>query len=357
MYSTAFDRFHSSASSLLLTLSVPKTRRIIDLNNVPLVSGTSYVKWHLPSSTSAEHRGHTSKEVIREHKVAWEYDKLLPVRLTIDRNGMLQETDIHFEVMQEYSSGARGERIILGNVRLNLAEYVDAGEDGDGKITRRYLMQDSKINSTLKVSIIMRQTEGDRNFTAPPLKSAPVFGGIAGIMSGEQGQGDDFSHMPSMSSKTRELGKLQDMYRRTLAASWAAQDGELPADECIEDIFAGGDGWGKALKESKKAVKRASGSTDGQESDSDRRTLKAHHRNASGSHNKQNSNKSKAHHRTSSRSNNSSDTSGVSGRASIEQQVQSSSTDTAASSWRRSDELDELTAREDLRSWEISAPS
>ncbi|KAI4252746.1 MAG: hypothetical protein LQ352_004102 [Teloschistes flavicans] len=127
--------------------------QIIDLNNVPLVSGTSYVKWHLPSSTSAEHRGHTSKEVIREHKVAWEYDKLLPVRLTVDRNGMLQETDIHFEVMQEYSSGARGERIILGNVRLNLAEYVDAGHDEDGKITRRYLMQDSKINSTLRASI------------------------------------------------------------------------------------------------------------------------------------------------------------------------------------------------------------
>ena len=33
------------------------------------------------------------------------------------------------------------------------------------------------------------------------------------------------------------------MYRRTLSASWAAQAGELPADECIEDIFAGGSGW------------------------------------------------------------------------------------------------------------------
>jgi hypothetical protein len=33
------------------------------------------------------------------------------------------------------------------------------------------------------------------------------------------------------------------MYRRTLAASWAAQAGELPADECIENIFAGGNGW------------------------------------------------------------------------------------------------------------------
>ena len=36
---------------------------------------------------------------------------------------------------------------------------------------------------------------------------------------------------------------MQDMYRRTLASSWAAQVGELPADECIESIFAGGTGW------------------------------------------------------------------------------------------------------------------
>lgn len=72
--------------------------------------------------------------------------------MTIDRNNMLQETEIHFEVLQEYSSGARGERIILGNTKLNLAEFVEGGEDGSEGITRRYLMQESKINSTLKVS-------------------------------------------------------------------------------------------------------------------------------------------------------------------------------------------------------------
>jgi hypothetical protein len=33
------------------------------------------------------------------------------------------------------------------------------------------------------------------------------------------------------------------MYRRTLVASWASPPGELPADEAIEDIFAGGSGF------------------------------------------------------------------------------------------------------------------
>lgn len=33
------------------------------------------------------------------------------------------------------------------------------------------------------------------------------------------------------------------MYRSTLAASWQLQAGELNPEECIDDIFAGGDGW------------------------------------------------------------------------------------------------------------------
>lgn len=51
--------------------------------------------------------------------------------------------------------------------------------------------------------------------------------------------------------KTREHGELQDMYRRSLAASWTAQPGDLPADQCIEDIFAGGDGWKDKLEQAK----------------------------------------------------------------------------------------------------------
>ncbi|KAI5279175.1 hypothetical protein KEM54_004307 [Ascosphaera aggregata] len=33
------------------------------------------------------------------------------------------------------------------------------------------------------------------------------------------------------------------MYRRTLAASYICRQDELPPDELIEDIFAGGDGF------------------------------------------------------------------------------------------------------------------
>lgn len=119
---------------------------------MPLVSGTSYIKWHLPSSTSAEHRGRTQKCPIKEHKVVWDYETVILVRLMADKTGLLQDTEIHFEVLQEYSSGARGERIVLGNIKLNLPEYAFVeGEDPEEGVSRRYLMQESKINSTLKV--------------------------------------------------------------------------------------------------------------------------------------------------------------------------------------------------------------
>jgi hypothetical protein len=173
--------------------------------------------------------------------------------MTIDKNLLLCETEIHFEILQEYSEGARHGRVVLGQVKLNLAEYADrshlddertALDPDDEGITRRYLMQQSKINSTLKVGIQLKQLDGDTNFTTPPLKSAMVFGGIAGIVSAEAtaDDNDGMGHIPTITSKTRELSELQDIYRRTLAATWACQAGELPPDKLIEDLFSGGDG-------------------------------------------------------------------------------------------------------------------
>lgn len=94
-------------------------------------------------------------------------------------------------------------------------------------------------------------------------------------MATEQGEPDDLGQVPSISTKTREMSKLQDMYRQTLAASWAAQTGEMPADKVIEDIFAGGDGWGgNRTSGVLPATKRASNGTEGYESDGDSRTLR-----------------------------------------------------------------------------------
>ncbi|OBT42334.1 hypothetical protein VE00_06501 [Pseudogymnoascus sp. WSF 3629] len=216
--------------------------QIIDLNNVPLVAGQSYVKWHLPMSTAAEHRGATTKAPIKEHKVTWDYERSLVVRLSMDKTNMLQECFIEFEVIQDYNGGARGEKITIGRVRLNLAEYADIHDEEGQIMVRRYLMQDSKINSTVKIGLGMSQVDGDRNYIAPPLRTAAVFEGFTGVMAVEQEK--DKAGYTGTLGINKELAEMQDMYRQTLAASWHCIKGTLAADQCIEDIFNGGDGWG-----------------------------------------------------------------------------------------------------------------
>lgn len=343
-------RFHFQIQELTM-------HQIIDLNNVPLVSGSSFVKWHLPHSTAAEHRGRTSKCSIKEHKVVYDYENHVPVRLTVDKNNMLQETFITFEVIQEYGAGSKDQRVTLGYMKLNLAEYVEPSEtEGEEAVCRRYLMQDSKINSTLKITLYMKQLEGDRNFIAPPLRTAPVFGNIAGIVAGDQGETDDVGHMPSLSSKSRENGEMQDLYRRTLAADLTSFDaGELRADLAIEDIFAGGDGWGnkERLQDSSSTLKptlgeeNGSSDTDSRLTDQSRRNMPffqgaGHGHRKSHSHSRQymppspNGRPGSAH-----------------GRASLDQQARHMKNEAERMRNKPQQEVDEFDVREDLRSWKL----
>lgn len=100
----------------------------------------------------------------------YDYEKHIPIRLTIqNKTKFLEDSWIHFDVLQEYGSGGKHDRITLGKVQLNLAEYIEASEheaDESEGVVRRYLMQESKINSTLKVGIYMRQIEGERDYIA-----------------------------------------------------------------------------------------------------------------------------------------------------------------------------------------------
>jgi hypothetical protein len=59
---------------------------------------------------------------------------------------------------------------------------------------------------------------------------------------------DKIEGLPTLDIKSREADEqLRELYRRTLAADWTCQPGEMSADRCIEDIFAGGDGWGNRI--------------------------------------------------------------------------------------------------------------
>jgi hypothetical protein len=138
--------------------------RILDLNNIPYVAGRIYVKWHVPHAS--DHDDRTLKAHIKDHKAIFDYDKTVSIKLLVDKNNWLQESIFTLEVIHEVKIGGKEERSLLGNVRINLAEYVEASKLSNDPVTRRYLLHESKINSTLKVSVRLVQVEGDQTFMA-----------------------------------------------------------------------------------------------------------------------------------------------------------------------------------------------
>lgn len=136
------------------------------------------------------------------------------------------------------------------------------------------------------------------------------------------------------------------MYRRTLAASWAASRGELPADQCVEDIFNGGSGW----KHNEDPQRFNNGAS--QPSDSETQYQLYHHRSHSGSSLKSQSTiterKAMLGHKHSA-SRDSID------RSSNQGQNDSSSENASdrGRTVRRSHEVDEFEVRDDLVAWRM----
>ena len=182
----------------------------------------------------------------------------------------------------------------------------------------------------------------------PTLKTAPIFGGIAGIMNQEQAETDDLGNLPTR-KLSRDRGREQDVYRRTLAASWASDKLDLPADECIEDIFAGGDGWGK----------HANGGPDPDTSDTEHLqvpSLSSHRRSSYNNRQKHGRQHSYGSRRGNDEPGHTHES--PSGRTTPENQAHSSSSDDHIKGpRRRQNEISEFELREDLRSWEIPAPT
>jgi hypothetical protein len=207
--------------------------------------------------------------------------------MLVDKRNMLQDATLELEVWHEMpmpgthghvhqhsgvphvhvSGKEKEEKARVGIVRMNLAEYVREcrdirerlereapAEDAATKaeavkgVTRRYLLQDSKVNCTLKVMIDLKQTEGDDKYDAPALRMDPGFSGITGLMRDANDEADELAPLTKTNRSVTANGQTDDMteaYRQTLAAELLREPGQPSAEEVIEDIFSGGNGWTK----------------------------------------------------------------------------------------------------------------
>ena len=151
---------------------------------------------------------------------------------------------------------------------------------------------------------------------------------------------DKSAAMPSLSAGSREAGELQDMYRRTLAAYWSAQPGELKADECIEDIFSGGDGWGDREKpyDEPRRIRFVNGDSSGSLSESDSRKGSSILRKS---------------HETLRPGDTAPSPVSVRGRGSLEQQAHQMQAEAKRERRKQYREVDEFDVRDDLCSWRL----
>jgi hypothetical protein len=211
--------------------------QIHELSSIPLVTGQVFVKWHILHSSSGECRGKTDRVPIHDHKAGWsDYQKECTFKVGIGRNGVLQERMLMMEVWVEMISGR--ERFRIGNVAVNLSEYASVKSE-----TRRYLLQESKMNSTVKVTIAVVHVEGLKEYSTPPLKKAQMFHGITNLLAESKDLPQISRGIEQNNSKLVLQSPTQEMYRRTFSAQWRLQAGELPPSDVVEDIFRGGSGW------------------------------------------------------------------------------------------------------------------
>lgn len=211
--------------------------QIHELSSIPLVTGQVFVKWHILHSSRGECRGKTERVPIIDHKASWsDYRRECMFKVSIGRSGILQERMLILEVWVELNAGR--DRLRIGNVGVNLSEYASVQSE-----TRRYLLQESKMNSTVKVTISVAHIEGSKEYSTPSLKKAQMFHGITNLLAENKDLPQISRGIEKHHSKHILHSPTQEMYRRTFSAQWRVQAGELTPGDVVEDIFKGGSGW------------------------------------------------------------------------------------------------------------------
>ena len=187
------------------------------------------------------------------------------------------------------------------------------------------------------------------------MKTAPIFGNISGVINFESGERDEKGNRQSTSSRVNhDINELRSTYRQTLMAAWSSEDTEMPADECIEDIFAGGDGFGSSTRHPRARYGKGKADDD---SEDDRTPTPP----ASKTHSEHRGHQDDAPHhsrygKSAHRHRHSKSSDRTIGRGSGSHHNTSSGSDDRREDRDRAGWVTEADLREDMRSWHISPP-
>ncbi|KAJ1960757.1 hypothetical protein GGI12_003631 [Dipsacomyces acuminosporus] len=161
-------------------LFVPRTRiatfslvlRIEDINNVPPLNGLFYVKWKCQ-----DHSGSSGRVPVANREVKWSHVVETAVHIPVGKDSVLTPCELKVSVRQEVYPHMRAK---IGALAVNLSEYVRLSGS-----SRRYFLQECKLNCTLKLSIYMAQAGGPDGFDVPPLDRSMLLTDLNDIITTE----------------------------------------------------------------------------------------------------------------------------------------------------------------------------
>ncbi|KAI8049767.1 hypothetical protein BDF22DRAFT_698541 [Syncephalis plumigaleata] len=155
-------------------LFVPKDRLVkasLSLEIQELRDWTYYVQWRIRDATGSREAGVTERAPIRDHCVGWHSEVQGTFSFMIGKDGMLLPCPIRLRICHVLVGAGETERI---------------GYLGLAPQSRCYLLQDSKMNSTLVLNISLRQTFGDIVYRTPPLNMSQINVDLSGIIKEHQ---------------------------------------------------------------------------------------------------------------------------------------------------------------------------
>ncbi|KAJ3777523.1 hypothetical protein FB446DRAFT_717299 [Lentinula raphanica] len=176
-----FSRTNSALSSSSNSQYASSTHLPPSLSITSITSNSSPPTPTTSVETYSNSRGITPFYELKDHAVVWEHPLDVVIKMDIDREtSELMPNEFKLVVMQRVIPGdpnaPRNPR--LGALYLDLSEYAGVGKE----VTRTYLLRDTKMNATVKLTINVEHVGGDTNYIAPPLPKGEIFNGVAELL-------------------------------------------------------------------------------------------------------------------------------------------------------------------------------
>ncbi|KAH8827141.1 hypothetical protein DL96DRAFT_1556280 [Flagelloscypha sp. PMI_526] len=249
-------------------------------DSLPSSLPTSLTSSSTPTEYISRPRGITPFRPLRDHSVTWEHTLDSIVKMDVDRDSKdLLSSYLKLSVMQEVIPGDLDapQNPKLGELHLNLAEYAGAGPNGDGKnggatsvnrVTRRYLLEQSKTNATLKLTLEMERISGEMDFIPPPLPKDQIFAGVGALLENEvyQERPEALDYFVPANSRPPAMGSRTVSKSSTKSSSSRSSEQPTPTFDIEKLSFATGPQTTESLIDALFNPTRVTGSAESQPS-------------------------------------------------------------------------------------------